>query len=154
MAPTRGWLTDSVTLRVLGDEIIFSLHIIHMMRKCFSLLIRLLVKITKLSKATQETTQPISSITSQINSPAENSAHAHHFFDFYFPPARRRVTRGPPIPVRDWSLESLFATWGLIPRSCFLSIRIDPSGHKLRDGDQYNNSLTIIYLLQGSIPQE
>ena len=75
MAPTRGWLTDSVALRVLGDEIILILHIIHMMRKCVSLLIRLLVKITKLSKATQETTQPISSITSQINSPAENSAH-------------------------------------------------------------------------------
>ena len=46
-----------------------------MMRKCFSLLIRLLVKITKLSKATQETTQPISPITSQINGPAENNAH-------------------------------------------------------------------------------
>ena len=46
-----------------------------MMRKCFSLLIRLLVKITKLSKATQETTQPISPITSQINGPAENNAY-------------------------------------------------------------------------------
>ena len=61
-------------------------------------------------------------------------------------------TRGPPIPVRDWSLEPLFGTWGLIPRSCFLSIRIDPSGHKLRSGDQCNNSLALIHLLQGSIP--
>ena len=46
-----------------------------MVRKCVPLLIRLSVKITKLSKATQETTQPISPITSQINGPAENSEY-------------------------------------------------------------------------------
>ena len=63
-----------------------------------------------------------------------------------------RVTRRSPIPVRDCFLEPLFATWGLIPMSCFFSIRIDPSGHKFRYGDQCNNSPKLRYLLMGLIP--
>ena len=38
---------------------------------------------------------------------------AENLIGFHCP--RTTYTRGPPIPVRDQSLEPLFATWGLIP---------------------------------------
>ena len=53
--------------------------------------------------------------------------------------------------VKRHIFEPLCATWGLIPMSCFLRIRIDPSGHEVRYGDQCNNSLSLRYLLQGSL---